>query len=64
MMSSLVRSDNDISVRIFSLEKTLAAFFKYGNKIGIETVKEALEMYVEKGKSTPSDFIRFAKNVV
>lgn len=54
-------SVDDTPIRVFSPEKTLADCFKYRNKIGMDTVKEALEMYVAKGKSKPREIVQFAK---
>lgn len=56
-----IHSIDDVKVRVFSPEKTLADCFKYRNKIGMDTVKEALKMYVEQGKSKPRDLLTFGK---
>lgn len=37
-------------VRIYSPEKTVADCFKYRNKIGMDTAREALKLYLEKRK--------------
>jgi predicted transcriptional regulator of viral defense system len=37
-------------VRVYSAEKTIADCFKYRNKIGMDTVREALKLYLERGK--------------
>ncbi len=52
---------DDVKVRVFNPEKTLADCFKYRNKIGLDTVKEALNMYIEKGKPKPRDLLKFGK---
>ncbi|MGD0697997.1 MAG: type IV toxin-antitoxin system AbiEi family antitoxin domain-containing protein [Terriglobia bacterium] len=37
-------------VRIYSPEKTVADCFKYRNKIGLDTAREALKLYLERKK--------------
>src|SRR5208337_2565987 len=37
-------------VRIYGPEKTVADCFKYRNKIGLDTAREALKLYLEGGK--------------
>jgi len=37
-------------VRIYSAEKTIADGFKYRNKIGLDTAREALKLYLERSK--------------
>ena len=37
-----------VQMRIYSPEKTVADCFKYRNKIGIETVREALKLYLDR----------------
>jgi predicted transcriptional regulator of viral defense system len=37
-------------VRIYSPEKTIADCFKYRNKIGLDTAREALKLYLERRK--------------
>jgi predicted transcriptional regulator of viral defense system len=53
---------DDVSVRIFSAEKTIADCFKYRNKIGLDLAIEALRAY---GKRTPKPnraaLIKFAQ---
>lgn len=49
-----------VSVRIYSREKTLADCFKYRNKIGLDTVVEALRRYREKGRVRVDALMHFA----
>jgi len=49
------------TVRVYSAEKTLADCFKYRNKIGMDTVLEALELYRERMKPKPRKLIEFAR---
>lgn len=49
------------TVRVYSAEKTLADCFKYRNKIGMDTVLEALELYRERVKLKPRKLIEFAR---
>ncbi len=37
-------------VRIYSPEKTMADCFKYRNKIGLDTAREALKIYLQRRK--------------
>jgi hypothetical protein len=39
---------DDVSVRIYSVEKTIADCFKYRNKIGLDVAIEALRTYRER----------------
>ena len=39
-----------VRVRIYSPEKTVADCFKYRNKIGLDTAREALKLYLERRK--------------
>jgi predicted transcriptional regulator of viral defense system len=48
-------------VRIYSAEKTLADCFKYRNKIGMDTVLEALTLYRDQHKPKPRKLIEYAK---
>jgi predicted transcriptional regulator of viral defense system len=57
----VTHSVDDTPIRVFSPEKTLADCFKCRNKIGMDTVKEALQMYVDIGASKPCDLIQFGK---
>ncbi|MFT4581312.1 MAG: putative transcriptional regulator of viral defense system [Gammaproteobacteria bacterium] len=49
------------NIRIYSVEKTLADCFKYRNKIGMDTVLEALQLYRERKKLRLRELIKFAK---
>ena len=48
-------------VRVYSAEKTLADCFKYRNKIGMDTVLEALTLYRDQHKPKPRELIEYAK---
>jgi predicted transcriptional regulator of viral defense system len=52
---------DDIQVRIYSPEKTLADCFKFRNKIGIDVAIEALKLYRERRKIKPDDILRYAR---
>lgn len=54
------RIDNS-QVRIYSAEKTLADCFKYRNKIGMDTVLEALTLYRDQHKPKPQKLIEYAR---
>ncbi len=51
---------DNVPVRIYSPEKTLADCFKYRNKIGLDTAIEALKPYKERRKVNRDDLLRFA----
>lgn len=48
-------------IQIYSAEKTLAECFKYRNKIGMDTVLEALTLYRDQMKPKPRKLIEYAK---
>lgn len=48
-------------VQVFSAEKTLADCFKYRNKIGLDTVLEALNLYRDQRKPKPRKLIQYAR---
>ena len=48
-------------VRIYSREKTLADCFKYRNKIGLDTVIEALKRYKQQGRIDAEILLRHAQ---
>lgn len=54
------RIDNT-QIPIYSPEKTLADCFKYRNKIGMDTVLEALTLYIDQDKPKPRKLIEYAK---
>jgi predicted transcriptional regulator of viral defense system len=48
-------------IQVYSAEKTLADCFKYRNKIGMDTVLEALTLYRDQYKPMPRKLIEYAK---
>ena len=48
-------------IHVYSAEKTLADCFKYRNKIGMDTVLEALTLYRDQKKPKPRKLIEYAK---
>lgn len=48
-------------VRIYSPEKTLADCFKYRNKIGLDTAREALKLYLERRKKNLDGLLEAAE---
>ncbi len=48
-------------VRVYSPEKTLADCFKFRNRIGLDTVIEALKLYRERRRPRVDDLVRFAR---
>ncbi len=51
---------NSVRVRIYSPEKTLADCFKFRNKVGLDTVVEAVRFYRERRSIKVDDLMRFA----
>ena len=49
------------SVRVYCREKTLVDCFKYRNKIGMDTVLEALKLYKEKHRFEVEVLLRYAE---
>lgn len=49
-----------VSVRIYNPEKTLADCFKFRNKIGLDTVVEAVRLYRERRTVKVNDLMRYA----
>jgi predicted transcriptional regulator of viral defense system len=50
-----------VDVRIYSREKTLVDCFKYRNKIGMDTVLEALRLYKQSRRTNVDALMRFAE---
>ncbi len=50
-----------VSVRIYSVEKTLADCFKFRNKIGMDVVLEALKLYKTRKKFNLGELLRYAR---
>jgi predicted transcriptional regulator of viral defense system len=50
-----------VSVRIYSLEKTIADCFKFRNKIGLDTTVEAFRLYRERKNVNVDALMRYAK---
>ena len=49
-----------VSVRIYCREKTLADCFKYRNKIGLDTVLEAIRLYKQSRRTNIDLLMRYA----
>lgn len=50
-----------VSLSIYSPEKTLADCFKFRNKVGLDTVVEAIRFYRERRSIKVDDLMRYAK---
>jgi predicted transcriptional regulator of viral defense system len=50
-----------IVMRVYSPEKTLADCFKYRNKLGLDTVLEALRLYRTRRRTKVDQLMRFAR---
>ena len=53
------QSIDNTMIQVYSAEKTLADCFKYRNKIGMETVLEAFDLYRERKQHNPRKLIQF-----
>ena len=49
-----------VPVRVYCREKTIADCFKFRNKVGLDTVVEALRLYREERKVKVDDLMRYA----
>jgi len=49
------------TVRVYSPEKTLADIFKFRDKIGNDTIREAIQMYKRQMKPKPRELLKYAK---
>jgi predicted transcriptional regulator of viral defense system len=56
-----VHTIDGVRVRVYCREKTLADCFKYRNKIGMDTVLEALKQYKEKHRLEVEVLLRYAE---
>lgn len=54
-------SIDETPIRVYSPEKTLADCFKYRNKIGMDIVHEALDLYLSGRKPKLRDLRRFSR---
>ena len=52
---------DDIPVRIYNPEKTLADCFRYRNRIGLDTVLEALRLYKERRRVRVDNLLKYAE---
>lgn len=52
---------DEVPVRIYSPEKTLADYFKYRNKLGLDIAIEALKLYTERRNVKVDEIMRFAR---
>ena len=52
---------DEVTVRIYCPEKTLADCFKFRNKIGMDVVLEALKLYKTRRKFNIDDLLRYAR---
>ncbi len=48
-------------MRVYSPEKTLADCFKYRNKLGLDTVLEALRLYRTRKRTNVDELMRLAR---
>ena len=52
---------DSVSVRIYSIEKTLADCFKFRNKIGMDIVLESLKLYQRNRQCKFNELMKYAK---
>lgn len=51
----------NIEVKVYSPEKTVADCFKFRNKIGLDVAIEALRFCRERKKTSPAEFLKYAR---
>ena len=56
-----VHKRDGIDLHVYSVEKTLADCFKYRNKLGVDTVLEALRLYRSRKRPKIDDLLKFAR---
>lgn len=52
---------DDVSLRVYTPEKTLADCFKFRNKIGQDVALEALQLYKARHKVKPAAILKYAR---
>ncbi len=52
---------DEVPIKIYSMEKTLADCFKFRNKIGMDIVLEAFKLYRERKKTDLTKLIKYGK---
>ena len=52
---------DSVPIRIYSREKTLADCFKHRNRIGLDTVTEAIKTYRQQGRVNVESLLHYAK---
>ena len=52
---------DDIQVRVYSPEKTIADCFKYRNKIGLDVTVEALKLYLQRKKKDINKVVYYSR---
>lgn len=55
------RMIDDIQVRVYSPEKTIADCFKYRNKIGLDVAVEALKLYLQRKKKDINKVVYYSR---
>lgn len=50
-----------VVVRVYCVEKTLADIFKFRNRVGMDTVLEALRLYAERRNPRVDEILKFAR---
>ena len=56
-----VHKQDGVELRVYSAEKTLADCFKYRNKLGLDTVLEALRLYRSRKRAKFDELLKFAR---
>jgi len=49
------------NLKVYNPEKTLADLFKFRDKIGMDTIREAMDLYKTRFKPKPRELLKFAK---
>ena len=55
------RQIDDVTIKMYSMEKTLADCFKFRNKIGMDVVLEAVKLYHTREKFSINRLLHYAR---
>ena len=61
LRSGRTHSVDSVAIRIYSCEKTPANCFKHRNRIGLDTVLEALKAYRHQGRINVESLLHYAE---
>lgn len=56
-----IKDIDGFKIKAYSAEKTVVDCFKYRNKIGLDVALESLRLCMDRKRSKPADFLKFAR---